>query len=433
MTRRAPAPARLHRARWATTLLFAATTALCLLILAVLAARIDAQSRESDLDNGVSRRADGLARTVYFERGALHLDALAEDDLALSAERLAVIQAPAPGRPQIRHAPGPRTALPDQAGLDEIWQQVQHEQETVLVATETGGREVQWAAAPVWDDDRIGAAVLVGADSAQSRAAHDRLIRWLVLGCAALVVVASAVGHFLSGRSMRPALRGLDQQEQFLAEAAHELRTPLATLRLVVEGGSISPSRAPAALDEAIGLVDRLGRLVTGLLVRARVEAGTHEVELTPLRLDQLVEQAVEELPDNTGVTAATEAVVVVGDPELLAQAVRNLIENALRHGGGTPVHVNVTDGRVVVRDHGPGVPARDRERLFRRRVTGPGSTGTGTGLAIVKWVADLHGGTTRLAAAPGGGLQAELLLPLPCPRGIDDKGGHGVTRGVCP
>ncbi|WP_051811999.1 cell wall metabolism sensor histidine kinase WalK [Kitasatospora sp. MBT63] len=406
-----PAVARLNRVRWATTLLFAATTALCLLVLAVLASRTDARSRTNDLDNGVSRRADGLARTVYYDAGVLHLDALAEDELALSAERLAVIQASVPGRPQIRQAPTARAALPDQAGMDEIWQQVEHDQETVLVSLEASGREIHWAAAPVWDGDRIGAAVLVGADPAESQAAHDRLVRRLALGCAALVLAAAAIGHLLSGRAMRPALRGLDQQEQFLAEAAHELRTPLATLRLVVESGSTSLTRAPAALDEALRLVDRLGRLVTGLLARARVEAGTQEIELTPLRLDQLVEQTVEELPDSTGVTVATEPAVVNGDPELLAQAVRNLVENALRHGGGTPVDVSVTPGRITVRDHGPGVPAEDRERVFECRVTGTTSSGTGTGLAIVKWVAELHGGTARLAPAPGGGLLAELLL----------------------
>ncbi|GAA2781307.1 hypothetical protein GCM10010441_02740 [Kitasatospora paracochleata] len=409
-----PAVARLHRVRWATTLLFAATTALCLLVLSVLAVRTDDRSRTNDLDNGVSRRADGLARALYYDAGVLHLDALAEDDLALSAERLAVIQAPAPGRPQIRHAPTAPAALPDQAGLDEIWKQVEHDQETVFIALEAGGREIRWAAAPVWDGDRIGAAVLVGADPAQSRAAHDRLVRRLALGCAALVLAAAAVGHLLSGRAMRPALRGLDQQEQFLAEAAHELRTPLATLRLVVESGSASPTRAPAALDEAVRLVDRLGRLVTGLLARARVEAGTQEVELTPLRLDQVVEQTVEELPDCSGVTVTTEAVIVNGDPELLAQAVRNLVENALRHGGGTPVEVSVTADRITVRDHGPGVPAKDRKRVFERHVTGTTSSGTGTGLAIVTWVAELHGGTARLLPAPGGGLLAELLLPPP-------------------
>lgn len=180
----------------------------------------------------------------------------------------------------------------------------------------------------------------------------------------------------------------------------------------MVEGGSTSSARAPDALDEAVRLIDRLGRLVTGLLARARIEAGTQDIELTPLRLDQLVEQTVEELPDHTGVTLTTEAAIVDGDPELLAQAVRNLVENALRHGGGTPVDVRVTPGRVVVRDHGPGVPAKDRTRVFERRVTGPASTGTGTGLAIVRWVAELHGGTARLSLASGGGTLAELRLP---------------------
>ncbi|MGF6887783.1 hypothetical protein ABIA39_006112 [Nocardia sp. GAS34] len=97
------------------------------------------------------------------------------------------------------------------------------------------------------------------------------------------------------------------------------------------------------------------------------------------------------------------------GDPELLAQAVRNLVENALRHGLGTPVEVRVTATRVQVRDHGPGVPPQDRTRVFERRVTGAASTGTG--LAIVAWVAGLHGGTARISQAPGGA-SVELLLP---------------------
>ncbi|PJN36678.1 two-component sensor histidine kinase [Streptomyces sp. CB02959] len=407
-----PALARLHRVRWAMTLLFAATTAACLLVLAVLAVRTDGRSRTNDLDNDVSHRADGLARTVYYDGGTLHLQALRDDDLARSAERLGVLQASGHSPLRIRSARTSPTALPDREALDEIWQQVRHDQETVLVGAEVDGREIQWAAAPVWDDDTIGAAVLVGADPAQSRTAHNRLIRWLAVGCTALVLAAAAVGHLLSGRAMRPALRGLEQQEQFLAEAAHELRTPLATLRLAVESGRTSPARAPIALDEAVRLIDRLGRLVTGLLARARVEAGTQDVELTPLRLDQLVEQTVEELPDRTGVTVTTEAAIVGGDPELLAQAVRNLVENALRHGGGTPVEVTVTTGRVAVRDHGPGVPSKDRTRVFERHVTGAASTGTGTGLAIVRWVAELHGGTAQLSPAHGGGLLAELLLP---------------------
>lgn len=415
VTPRSPAAARLHRARWVMTALFAASTAFCLLVLAAIAVRTDSQSRGSELDNEVGRRSEGLARAVYFDAaGALHLEPLRDDGLADSAQVLAVLQQPAPGaRPRaVQVRPGP-ASLPGQEDLDAIWGEVRHDEDTVLyTARSAGGRELQWAAAPVWDHDAIGAMMLVGIDPAPSRADHARLVRGLALGCSVLVLVAAAVGHLLSGRATRPALRGLEQQEQFLAEAAHELRTPLATLHLVLERGLSSPDRGPQALAEAVALVGRLGRLVTGLLARARVEAGSQEVELLALRLDQLVEQTVEELPDHSNVTVHTDPTVVEGDPELLAQAVRNLVENALRHGGGTPVEVTVTEGRVCVRDHGPGVPDEELTRVFERHVTAGSAAGTGTGLAIVQWVAHLHGGSAQLSAAAGGGLLAELLLP---------------------
>jgi len=401
-----PAVARLRRTRRLMTLLFAATTAACLVVLAVVAIRIDAASRRSGLDHEVGSRAAGLSRAVWFDAGVLHLEPLREDELAQGAQVLAVLQA-APGKtPTVRNVVPGRSALPDADRLDEVWHSVLDEQGTVQVsASATKGGRLRWAAAPVWDGDRIGAAVLVGTELARSEHDHDLLVRWLALGCTALVCCAAAVGHLLSGRAMRPALRGLGRQEQFLAEAAHELRTPLATLRLVVERNGSS--------DEALRLVDRLSRLVTGLLARARLESGAQRVELVPLRLDQLVETTVEELPDHQSVTVTAEPVVVRGDPDLLAQAVRNLVENAQRHGGpaGSPVEVSVTRGLVSVRDHGDGVPLADRERVFARGVTGTGP-GTGAGLAIVRWVAGLHHGTARLTDAPGGGLLAELRLP---------------------
>ncbi|MFE2881265.1 sensor histidine kinase [Streptomyces sp. NPDC059272] len=405
-----PAVARLRRTRRLMTLLFASTTAACLVVLAVVAIRIDSASRRSGLDHEVGSRAAGLSRAVWFDAGVLHLEPLREDELAQGAQVLAVLQA-APGKtPTVRNVVPGRSSLPDADQLDEVWHRVLDEQETVQVsASATKGGRLRWAAAPVWDDDRIGAAVLVGTALARSEHDHDLLVRWLALGCTALVCCAAAVGHLLSGRAMRPALRGLGQQEQFLAEAAHELRTPLATLRLVVERNGSS--------DEALRLVDRLSRLVTGLLARARLESGAQRVELVPLRLDQLVETTVGELPDHDSVTVTADPVVVRGDPDLLAQAVRNLVENAQRHGGpaGSPVEVAVTPGLVTVRDHGDGVPLADRERVFARGVAGTGP-GTGAGLAIVRWVAGLHHGTARLTDAPGGGLLAELRLPADPP-----------------
>ncbi|MFJ8135021.1 sensor histidine kinase [Streptomyces sp. NPDC096013] len=415
-----PAVARLRRTRRLMTLLFASTTAACLVVLAVVAIRIDSASRRSGLDHEVGSRAAGLSRAVWFDAGVLHLEPLREDELAQGAEVLAVLQA-APGKtPRARNVVPGRSSLPDADQLDEVWQRVLDEQETVQVsASAARGGRLRWAAAPVWDGDRIGAAVLVGTELARGEHDHDLLVRWLALGCTALVCCAAAVGHLLSGRAMRPALRGLGQQEQFLAEAAHELRTPLATLRLVVERNGSS--------DEALRLVDRLSRLVTGLLARARLESGAQRVELVPLRLDQLVETTVEELPDREGVTVTAEPVVVRGDPDLLAQAVRNLVENAQRHGGpaGSPVEVCVTPGLVTVRDHGDGVPLADRERVFARGVTGTGP-GTGAGLAIVRWVAGLHHGTARLTDAPGGGLLAELRLPTHAPAASSSSSHEG-------
>lgn len=415
MTRRttslSPAVARLRRTRRLMTLLFASTTAACLVVLATVAVRIDAGSRRAGLDHEVDSRAVGLSRAVWFDAGVLHLEPLREDELAQGAQVLAVLQADPGESPSVRNVVPTRSALPGQDRLDQVWERVLEEQDTVVLsAPSANGGRLRWAAAPVWDDDRIGAAVLVGTELARSERDHDLLVRWLALGCTALVCCAAAVGHLLSGRAMRPALRGLAQQEQFLAEAAHELRTPLATLRLVVERGASS--------DEALRLVDRLSRLVTGLLARARMEAGATRAELVPLRLDQLVETTVEELPDHESVTVSSEPVVVLGDPDLLAQAVRNLVENAQRHGGaaGSPVEVTVAPGLITVRDHGAGVPLADRERVFDRGVTGGSgaAAGTGAGLAIVRWVAELHNGTAHLTDAPGGGLLAELrLAPL--------------------
>ena len=413
-----PAAERLRRMRWALTLLYAAVSTVTLVTLVVIAASIDARSGSRELDSEITGRAEALSRAIWMDKGALHLEPLSEDELATASDVTAVLQRIGAGDAQSRWMRPQRTGvLPRVSQLDDLWATTVREQEPVL-ATIVGpdGRKLRWATAPVWDADEIGAVVLIAIDLAPEERSHAELVLWLAVGRAVLVFASAGAGHLLSGKSIRPSMRTLAQQEQFLAEAAHELRTPLATLRMAMESGMSSTARAPAAMQDAVRLVDHLDRLVTGLLSRARIDTGTRPLELTPLRLDLLVEQVVDELPHRGArVSVRTEPTVVLGDPDLLTQAVRNLVENALRHGApvGEPARVEVYAGagKVTVRDHGPGIAAGERERIFGDRVTG-GRGGIGVGLAIVRWVAELHGGRAYVAPAAGGGALVELALP---------------------
>jgi len=413
-----PAAARLRRMRWVLTLMYAAVSAVSLVTLVVIAASIDARSGSRDLDSEIRGRAEALSRAIWMDKGALHLEPLAEDELATASDVTAVLQRIGAGDAQVRWLrPQQKGVLPGVSQLDDLWAKTVRAQEPVL-ATIVGsdGRKLRWATAPVWDVDEIGAVVLIAIDLAPRERSHTELVLWLAAGCTVLVLASAGAGHLLSGKSMRPSLRTLDQQEQFLAEAAHELRTPLATLRLAMESGMSSTARAPAAMRDAVRLVDHLDRLFAGLLSRARIDSGTQPLELTPLRLDLLVEQVVDELPHpGAQVSVRTEPSVVLGDPDLLAQAIRNLVENALRHGAapGEPaqVEVSVAAGKVSVRDRGPGIAAWEGEKVFGDRVTG-GRGGVGVGLAIVRWIAELHGGRAQVSPTSGPGALVELELP---------------------
>ncbi|MFD8497579.1 sensor histidine kinase [Amycolatopsis sp. NPDC059657] len=406
--------AGLRRLRLRLTLLYTLATAVCLVLLAAVAAQMDADSRYSTLDSEVDRAATALSRAVYYDLGVLHLEPLRDDVLAANETGVYVLEWTESGDPVPRFGDVRNTWLPAPDGLRAVADEARHTQETALrEANASDGRPLRLAAAPVWNGDRITAVVVAAGDPAGTEAEHDAVVRWLGLGCLALVLLAAAAGHLLSGRSMRPAAEVLGRQEQFLAEAAHELRTPLATLRLTVDGGIRDPDQRDEALRRSARLTEEMGRVVAGLLARARLEAGTQELEREPLRLDLLVEQIVGDWTDeDVEISVTASECVVRGDPDLLAQAVRNLLANAVAHGGGTPVEVVVADGRISVRDHGPGVPPEDRERLFERSVTGAGG-GTGIGLAIVRWVADLHGGSARLLDADGDGMVAELVVPV--------------------
>ncbi|GGU54937.1 hypothetical protein GCM10010211_19530 [Streptomyces albospinus] len=167
-------------------------------------------------------------------------------------------------------------------------------------------------------------------DTADDQKSHRELTLLLATGCAVLLSLSAVAGHLISGRAIRPALNAMQQQEAFLADAAHDLRTPVASLRLLAETAMSDDTSRTTALERTVRLATRMGDLIDGLLTRARLTAGVATLAREPLRLDQFVEAVVDETPtDGHRITVDAEPVVVDADPDLLRRAVTNLFTNA--------------------------------------------------------------------------------------------------------
>jgi signal transduction histidine kinase len=221
----------------------------------------------------------------------------------------------------------------------------------------------------------------------------------------------------------------LAAQQRFVADASHELRTPLSTIRTNAEFLRERPDAAAGDRAEAIADVvseaERMSRLVDGLLVLARADAGV-AIERRPIDVRAVATgearrfRPVGRARDDTErvhVTAAGSA-LVSGDADALGRAIRALLDNAFRHGS-PPVGITVTsrDGRVQleVRDAGPGLPAGSEARVFDRFYRADparSGEGTGIGLSIARAIAEAHGGTIRAASAEGGGAVFTIELP---------------------
>jgi signal transduction histidine kinase len=263
---------------------------------------------------------------------------------------------------------------------------------------------------------RLGAEEITAAGLADQRLpvadAHDEVQR--------LAVTLNAMLDRIDAATKR--------QRTFVGDAAHELRSPLASLRVQLEVSErVPPADWNAAVRDLLVDVNRLELLVDDLLATARLdEAGGALRRREMVELDLLVSQTVENYAQARVPVAAQAAPMIVdGDPDGLRRVIVNLIDNAVRHAR-TEVSVSVTSGRhtagqatvqLEVCDDGPGIPAHERQRVFDRfyRVGGSrsrGSGGTGLGLPIVRDLVRAHGGTVRLADNQPG-LRAIVTLPV--------------------
>lgn len=245
----------------------------------------------------------------------------------------------------------------------------------------------------------------------------------------ALLLVAGG-GSLLVRKSAEPVERSMEQMRRFMADAAHELRTPITLLRTRAEvagGQEREPARDAATLQAIEREAARLGDITGQLLTLARADAGEWPVVRSTLYLDDAIAGAVDSaraLADQRRVAVevgAFDEAKIAGDAALIRQLILIVLDNAIKFtpaGGHVRVDVATQNGRaaVVVTDTGIGIPAEQLPHVFERFYRGDGARrqveGAGLGLAIARWIADVHGAQIAIASPPGRGTQVTVTFP---------------------
>jgi two-component system sensor histidine kinase MprB len=222
-------------------------------------------------------------------------------------------------------------------------------------------------------------------------------------------------------------------QRQLVADASHELRTPVTSLRTNIEvliaGGDIDADERRRMLEDVRDQAEELSALVGDVIELARGDRPLGD-DVEDVRLDEVVAEAVERARRHApGVRFAVDAepAVLAGAGDRLGRAVGNLLANAAGHSPpGGLVEVRLHDGVLEVRDHGPGVPDADKPYVFDRFYRGASARsrpGSGLGLAIVRQAVEAHGGAVEVGDAEGGGAVFRVRLPAGRPAARDSAG----------
>jgi two-component system, OmpR family, sensor histidine kinase MprB len=237
-------------------------------------------------------------------------------------------------------------------------------------------------------------------------------------------------------RSMGALDASVHAQRQLVADASHELRTPVTSLRMNIEilqqATDMDPEERRRLLGDVVEQIEELTLLMNDLIDLARGEEQRTDAE--DVRLDLVVEQIVDRArrrsPD-TPFLVDLEPRVVLGVAARLERAVGNLVDNAVKYSpAGEPVEIRLRRNELTVRDHGAGIPGEDLPHIFDRFYRGAearGRPGSGLGLAIVRQVALQHGGSVVAEPAASGGTLMRLSMPASVAVGADSDDGQGT------
>ena len=271
----------------------------------------------------------------------------------------------------------------------------------------------------------------VVADRMELENEYTSLIEAFAAAALAALLLVAGGGSLLVRKSAAPVERSMEQMRRFMADAAHELRTPITLLRTraeVAAGQPRDPARDAATFQAIEREAARLGEITGGLLTLARADAGEWPVVRETLYLDDAIAGAVDAtraLADQRRVfveVGSFEEARITGDPALVRQLLLIVLDNALKftpEGGRVRLDVSAENGRaaVVVSDTGIGIPAEQLSHVFERFYRGDGARhaaeGAGLGLAIAHWIAAVHGAHIDIASEPGHGTRVAISFPL--------------------
>ena len=266
-------------------------------------------------------------------------------------------------------------------------------------------------------------------DVVDARLRYPSIFTGFVSSAIIAILLVGISGAALARKSTRPIQASFDQMRRFMSDAAHELKTPVAVLRARADVALQRP-RTEAEYQEILSGIaresERLGSLVENMLLLARADTGQWPMRSEKVFLDDILldaASAARSLGSEKGVNvdvAELDETSVKGDPQLLRQLFIILLDNAVQYtaGGGCVTASAIRNGRsckVTIRDTGAGIPAAALPHVFDRFFradTARGRGGAGLGLAIARWIVDLHGGEISLDSREGEGTEVRLSFP---------------------
>jgi len=272
-------------------------------------------------------------------------------------------------------------------------------------------------------------------EPADADAALSQLATQYLVAFAGATLLATALGWALAGRELRSMADAFARQERFVANASHELRSPLTVARTEVEVALADPGASDADLRgmgaDVLDSIDRMDELLDGLMLLAQ---SGRPPERRPVDLAGIARAAAARVrPDGVRVKLDLDPVQVRGERRLLERLAENLVENGVRYnapGGFVDVRTSAREKSAVLRveNSGPLVPEATAARLlepFERGGRARDGGGAGLGLSIVRAVAEAHGGRVALAPRREGGLAVEVVLPCGQTRGSSGLSGQ--------